>query len=143
LLPEGNATLKQVAAIPVRRHDDGKLEVLLVTSRETRRWVVPKGWPWADVPDHEAAAAEAWEEAGVRGRILSERLGTFTYDKRREGVFLTVDVVVYLLEVTEEKHIWPEMEERQRAWFSPVAAAQAVAEPELKALLYGLETSTE
>ena len=76
----------------------------------------------------------------MRGRILAERLGTFTYDKRREGIFFTVDVVVYLLEVTEEKHIWPEMEERQRAWFSPVAAAQAVVEPELKALLYGLET---
>ena len=67
----------QVAAIPVRRQDDGKLEVLLVTSRETRRWIVPKGWPWPEVSDHEAAAAEAWEEGGVRGRILPDKLGTF------------------------------------------------------------------
>ena len=66
----------QVAAIPVRRRADGNLEVLLVTSRETRRWIVPKGWPWPEVSDHEAAAAEAWEEAGVRGRILADKLGT-------------------------------------------------------------------
>jgi 8-oxo-dGTP pyrophosphatase MutT (NUDIX family) len=129
----------QVAAIPVRRQDDGKLEVLLITSRETRRWVVPKGWRWPEVPDHEAAAAEAWEEAGVRGRILTDKLGSFTYDKRLDGILLTVDVVVYLLEVTEEEHTWPEMEERQRAWFSPAAAAQAVVEPELQVLLHTLE----
>ena len=132
----------QVAAIPVRRQDDGKLEVLLVTSRETRRWIVPKGWPWPEVSDHEAAAAEAWEEGGVRGRILPDKLGTFSYDKRRDGILLTVDVVVYVLEVTEEEHTWPEMEERQRAWFSPAAAAKAVMEPELKALLHTLEAST-
>ena len=129
----------QVAAIPVRRQDDGRLEVLLITSRETRRWIVPKGWPWPEVPDHEAAAAEAWEEAGVRGRILADKLGTFTYDKRRDGIHSAVNVAVYLLEVTEEEHVWPEMEERQRAWFSPAAAAQAVVEPELKALLHYLE----
>ena len=82
----------QVAAIPVRRRDDGNLEVLLVTSRETRRWIVPKGWPWPEVSDHEAAAAEAWEEAGVRGRILADGLGTYTYDKQRDGTLLSVDV---------------------------------------------------
>ena len=76
--------LNQVAAIPVRRRGDGNLEVLLVTSRETRRWIVPKGWPWPEVSDHEAAAAEAWEEAGVRGRILADELGAYTYDKQRD-----------------------------------------------------------
>lgn len=133
--------MKQVAAIPVRRHDDGKLEVLLVTSRETRRWVVPKGWPWADVADREAAATEAWEEAGVRGRILADELGSFTYDKQRDGIFNPVVVVVYLLEVVAEESTWPEMDERKRAWFTPAAAAQAVVEPELKALLYALDGS--
>lgn len=133
-------TSNQVAAIPVKRQDDGKLEVLLVTSRETRRWVIPKGWPWPEVPDHEAAAAEAWEEAGVRGHILTDELGTYTYPKQRDGIVLTVDVTVYLLEVTEEERAWPEMDERQRAWFSPVAAAEAVMEPELKALLRTLDT---
>jgi 8-oxo-dGTP pyrophosphatase MutT (NUDIX family) len=134
------ANFNQVAAIPIKRQDDGKLEVLLVTSRETRRWIVPKGWPWPEVPDHEAAAAEAWEEAGVRGRILADELGAYTYDKQREGIRLTVRVIVYLLEVTEEEGTWPEMDERQRAWFSPAAAAEAVVEPELKALLHTLDT---
>jgi 8-oxo-dGTP pyrophosphatase MutT (NUDIX family) len=132
--------LNQVAAIPVRRRGDGNLEVLLVTSRETRRWIVPKGWPWPEVSDHEAAAAEAWEEAGVRGRILADELGTYTYDKQRDGTLLSVDVIVYLLEVTDEERIWPEMDERERAWFSPAAAAEAVVEPELKALLHTLDT---
>jgi ADP-ribose pyrophosphatase YjhB (NUDIX family) len=132
--------LKQVAAIPVRRQVDGKLEVLLVTSRETRRWIVPKGWPWPDVPGHEVAAAEAWEEARVRGRILADELGTYTYDKQRDGTLLTVDVIVYLLEVTEEERTWPEMDERERAWFSPEAAAEAVVETELKALLHTIDT---
>jgi 8-oxo-dGTP pyrophosphatase MutT (NUDIX family) len=132
--------LNQVAAIPVRRRGDGNLEVLLVTSRETRRWIVPKGWPWPEVSDHEAAAAEAWEEAGVRGRVLADELGTYTYDKQRDGTLLSVDVIVYLLEVTDEERIWPEMDERERAWFSPAAAAEAVVEPELKTLLHALDT---
>jgi 8-oxo-dGTP pyrophosphatase MutT (NUDIX family) len=132
--------LNQVAAIPVRRRGDGNLEVLLVTSRETRRWIVPKGWPWPEVSDHEAAAAEAWEEAGVRGRVLADELGTYTYDKQRDGTLLSVDVIVYLLEVTDEERIWPEMDERERAWFSPAAAEEAVVEPELKTLLHALDT---
>ena len=131
--------LNQVAAVPVRRQDDGELEVLLVTSRETRRWIIPKGWPWPEAPHHEAAAAEAWEEAGVRGRIVADALGTYTYDKRQDGTLLTVDVIVYLLEVTEEERVWPEMDERERAWFSPAAAAEAVVEQELKALLHTLD----
>src|SRR6476619_1679562 len=126
------SNLKQVAAVAVRRQASGKLEVLLVTSRETRRWVVPKGWAWPEVPDHEAAAAEAWEEAGVRGRILADELGAYPYDKRRDGILLTVRVIADLLEVTEEERTWPEMHERERAWFSLAAAAEAVVEPELK-----------
>lgn len=130
----------QVAAVPVRRGTAGAIEVLLVTSRESHRWVIPKGWPWPGLPDHEAAAAEAWEEAGVRGTVAAAQIGAFTYDKTSSGVVLTVDVAVFLLEVAEEAPAWPEMHERQRAWFSPAAAAQAVAEEELKALLSTLFT---
>ena len=129
----------QVGAVPIRRRTTGEIEVLLVTSRETRRWVIPKGWPWPGVSDPEAAAAEAWEEAGVRGNVVVKQMGTFTYNKRRDGDILTVDVVVYLLEVTEEEPAWPEMDERQRAWFTPAAAAQVVAEQELRALLHTLD----
>ena len=91
------------------------------------------------MPDHEAAAAEAWEEAGVRGNVRVDRIGTFTYGKVRDGNSLAVVVGVYLLEVTEEEQTWPEMDQRQRAWFSPASAAQVVVEQELKALLSALD----
>ena len=108
---------------------------MLVTSRETRRWVIPKGWPWADRGPHDAAAAEAWEEAGVRGSVQDSPVGCFHYDKRRKGDVLAVRVTVFLLEVEEEADSWPEEKQRERAWFSPEAAAEAVVEEELKALL--------
>lgn len=130
----------QVAAIPIRRMAPGKVEVLLVTSRETRRWVVPKGWPWREAADHEAAAGEAWEEAGVRGLVSRNSVGAFTYDKRFGAQSKTVRVCVYLLEVTEQADTWPEADERRRAWFSAADAAALVAEPELKAIILSLAT---
>ncbi|HKZ96072.1 MAG TPA: NUDIX domain-containing protein [Hyphomicrobiaceae bacterium] len=131
---------RQIAAIPVRRNARGKVQVLLVTSRETQRWVIPKGWPWPDLPDHEAAAEEAWEEAGVRGLARRNKIGSFTYDKRRNGKVVRVLVVVYLLEVREMARTWPECAERRRAWFSPAKAANAVEELKLKTLLHTLDT---
>lgn len=129
----------QVAAVPIRRTQAGSLEVLLVTSRETRRWVVPKGWPWRKVKDHDAAAGEAWEEAGVRGRTLPKSIGSFTYDKRRKNKLFVLNVLVYVLEVTEEAAIWPEAHQRQRNWFAPTTAADLVSEPELRQLLLNLD----
>jgi 8-oxo-dGTP pyrophosphatase MutT (NUDIX family) len=129
----------QVAAIPIRRTNSGAWEVLLITSRETRRWVVPKGWPWRNLQDHDAAAGEAWEEAGVRGTAQPVSIGTFTYDKRRHDKTQVLKVHVYLLEVTEEAESWPEANERQRSWFAPAIAADLVSEPDLKILLRALE----
>lgn len=129
------AKSRQVAAIPVRRGGPSGLKVMLVTSRETQRWVIPKGWPWPKRSDHDAAAGEAWEEAGVRGKILSELLGTFTYDKRDGGDLRRLEVSVFLLEVTEEADKWPEAHERRRQWFTVKEAAELVQEPGLKELL--------
>jgi 8-oxo-dGTP pyrophosphatase MutT (NUDIX family) len=131
----------QVAAIPIRRTSAGAREVLLVTSRETRRWVIPKGWPWPQVADHEAAAGEAWEEAGVRGQVTAQCIGTFDYDKHRDGTSHAVTVLVYLLEVSEEAQTWPEVAERRRGWFSPTVAAGLVAEPALQDLLRALDAA--
>lgn len=128
----------QVAAIPIRRTDGG-MKVLLVTSRETRRWVVPKGWPWRNVDDHDAAAGEAWEEAGVRGCVGPDSIGSFSYDKRRGDKVRHVNVVVYVLEVSDVADNWPEIHERRREWFSPAEAAELVGEPGLKELLRRLE----
>src|SRR5262245_34045621 len=119
----GMDTTRQVAALPVRRNSDGSLSVLLVTSRETRRWVIPKGWPWPDREDHIAAAEEAREEAGVLGRAVPESIGFFTYRKRRADGAVEVQVQVYLLEVTEELATWPEASQRERLWLGLSAAA--------------------
>ena len=128
-------TTRQVAALPVRRNCDGSLSVLLVTSRETRRWVIPKGWPWPDREDHIAAAEEAREEAGVLGLAVPESIGSFTYRKRRADGPVDVQVQVYLLEVTQELAAWPEGDQRDRLWLGLREAAAKVEEPELRALL--------
>jgi 8-oxo-dGTP pyrophosphatase MutT (NUDIX family) len=126
---------RQVAALPVRRDSRGSLSVLLVTSRDTRRWVIPKGWPWPHHDDHVAAAGEAQEEAGVRGLAHPKSIGCYTYRKRQAAGAIAVRVSVYLLEVTEELVNWPEEAERQRAWFAPIEASARLEEPELRDLV--------
>lgn len=132
------ARLRQVAAIPMRSTSAGAIEVLLVTSRDSGRWVVPKGWPWPKVPDREAAAGEAWEEAGVRGKVSHDPIGHFRYAKRRGNALVPIHVDVYGLQVRKEADSWPEAEDRRRAWFAPQTAARLVDEPELKGILLGL-----
>jgi 8-oxo-dGTP pyrophosphatase MutT (NUDIX family) len=132
-------TPRQIGALPVRRKSDGSLEVLLVTTRETRRWVIPKGWPWPNTADHLAAAGEAYEEAGVTGQASTKSIGSYVYGKRRSGgVVVPLRVTVYRVDVEEELENWPEQQERQRAWFSVADAAAAVQEPDLSALIQGL-----
>jgi 8-oxo-dGTP pyrophosphatase MutT (NUDIX family) len=126
---------KQIGALPVRRNGDGSLEVLLVTTRKSRRWVIPKGWPWPDTPDPASAAGEAREEAGVVGEPEVESIGSFVYAKRRRSGIVPVRVAVYLIEVQDELDRWPEQEQRQRAWFTVAEAAAAVEEPDLRALI--------
>jgi 8-oxo-dGTP pyrophosphatase MutT (NUDIX family) len=130
---------RQVGALPVRRAADGTLLVLLVTTLQTQRWIIPKGWPWPGEQDYTAAAEEAREEAGVLGEPTAVSFGTYTYEKRRSSGLLPVRVTVYLLKVREELATWPECEQRQRAWFTPADAAAVVQEPELRALLLQLQ----
>jgi 8-oxo-dGTP pyrophosphatase MutT (NUDIX family) len=125
----------QVAALPIRRNPDGSCSVLLVTSRETRRWIIPKGWPQPQCDDHAAAAQEALEEAGVLGTADAEVVGSYVYEKRHRRGTTAVRVSVYLLAVTEELADWPERQQRERAWFTPSEAAERVEEPELRDLL--------
>ena len=134
---------RQVGALPVRRGPDGSLLVLLVTTLQTQRWVIPKGWPWPEQHDYAAAAEEAREEAGVLGEAGTASIGSYTYEKRRPSGRLPVRVAVYLLEVREELDTWPECEQRQRAWFTLSDAAAAVQEPGLRDLLLQLKTTAE
>lgn len=135
--------VRQVAAIPFRLTQDGGLEVMLVTSRETRRFIVPKGWPMKGKSGRKAATIEAEEEAGVVGKTLKEPAGTYSYWKRLAARFVRVDVTVYLLAVSEERADWRERGSRQRSWLSPADAALLIDEPELATLVAALEAPAE
>ena len=123
---------QQVAALPYRTDSLGNLEILLVTSRETGRWVLPKGWPMKGRNLHKAAQIEAFEEAGVVGKTGKRALGTYSYDK--DGV-VPCRVSVYPLPVEALEGEWPEKDQRQREWHSPTEASECVDESDLKALL--------
>jgi 8-oxo-dGTP pyrophosphatase MutT (NUDIX family) len=93
---------RQYAALPFRLLD-GLPEVLLVTSRETRRWIIPKGWPQKGLSAHDVALREAREEAGVVGRVAKRAIGYYHYDKRlAANDYVTCKVRVFLLEVEWE-----------------------------------------
>lgn len=129
---------EQYAALPWRRAPDGSVKVLVITSRETRRWVIPKGWPMKDLPPAEAAAQEAYEEAGVIGEADPKPVGSYGYGKRlRAGAVHDVTVTVYALEVFVEQLAFPEQGQREKLWTTPAEAAERVDEPELKALIRG------
>lgn len=131
--------IRQVAAIPFRLGQDGDIEIMLVTSRTTKRFIVPKGWPMKGKSGRKAAMIEAQEEAGVLGKILKEPAGTYSYWKRLANRFVHVDVIVYLLEVTEELADWQEAKRRQRAWLAPAEAAMLIDEPDLATLVSALK----
>ena len=112
------------------------MQVLLVTSRETGRWVIPKGNFGNNVSPHAAAAQEAEEEAGVRGAVCPTPLGTYRYRKRKgSGASLMADVEVFPLAVSEELSDWKEKKQRERRWFPLSEAAKAVDEPDLRDLI--------
>lgn len=115
---------------------DAPVRVLLVTSRETKRWVIPKGNMAPGAVPHQAAAAEAEEEAGVCGAICPTPLGSYRYRKKRgSGASLMVDVDVFPLAVNRELPNWKEESERERRWFTLADAADAVDEEDLRDLI--------
>jgi 8-oxo-dGTP pyrophosphatase MutT (NUDIX family) len=132
----------QHAALCWRPHEGG-VQVLLITSRDTGRWVLPKGWPIEDLAPHQAAAREAWEEAGVEGEVEAEPLGYYHYAKQVEpGLALPCAVSVHALKVRSVSDAgFPESGQRRRRWFAPEKAARKVAEPELRTLLAAFRPS--
>lgn len=134
---------RQIAALPTRTRK-GKREVLLVTTRETRRWMIPKGWPMRGHSARSTAGREARQEAGVIGRIGRRPIGSFRYEKRLSAdnsVFC--EVVVYLLDVHKQLKKWPEMGSRERCWLAPIEAAERVISGELRSLLLQLDAARE
>ena len=128
---------QQIAALCFRYKDDGvNIEVLVVTSRGSRSWIIPKGWPMKKKEPHEAAAIEAWEEAGVRGKPSKRPVGRYTYLKEfDDGDVAPCIVDVYQIEVKEVDGQFKELGQRVVNWVSPVEAARRVREIELKSLL--------
>jgi 8-oxo-dGTP pyrophosphatase MutT (NUDIX family) len=126
--------------MPLLRVADGRVTVGLVTSRETKRWILPKGWVKSGRPLHETAAEEAREEAGLIGRIGHEPIGRYTYRKRLHLLASMMCVVdVFPMEVSEQLQTWPEKAQRRVAFFPPVEAAGLVQEPELADLLRSID----
>ncbi|WP_419759538.1 NUDIX hydrolase [Acidisoma sp.] len=120
-------TLKQLAALPVATID-GRTQVLLITSRETRRWIIPKGHPEKNREASALASQEAFEEAGVSGNIQPEPIGCYPSSKRLpSGKCLPCKVTVFRLDVTRHLEDWKEKGERERRWL-PLAEAAALAE---------------
>ncbi|WP_306753611.1 NUDIX hydrolase [Paracoccus actinidiae] len=114
-------------------------EVVLVTSRGTGRWVIPKGWPMEGKTLPAAAATEAWEEAGIEGRMHDTELGRYRYNKEQDrGYSVPVEVRVFLMDADSLRADFPEAKQRKRRWFSPQDAARHVAEPGLREILLAL-----
>lgn len=133
-------TTEQFAALCYRRDPEtGAIEVLLVTTRDTGRWIIPKGWPMKRKKPHKAAAIEAWEEAGVTGIASKNAVGHFHYLKGMEdGSDVPCSVSVFLLKADNIEDDYPEKEQRKREWVSCADAADRVLEGELKVLLLSL-----
>lgn len=131
-----NASGLQYAALPYCLSIERRLEILLITSRRTRRWIIPKGWPIEGMSPSECAAHEALEEAGISGEIQTEPVGYYHYFKQlKNGVTVPLKVDVFPLRVTLRRKEWAEKDERTLRWCSVNEAASLVSEPELPELI--------
>ncbi|WP_120633413.1 NUDIX hydrolase [Ruegeria sp. EL01] len=127
--------LPQSAAL-CYRIERGRTEVLLITTRRSRRWIIPKGWLISGLTTAETAAQEAWEEAGVRGKCNPDKLGQFTYLKQRPDQGMAMCVVdVFPIYVRSLASSYPEKAERSRKWCSPKKAASKVQSSDLAEVL--------
>ena len=134
-LASNGRILEQVGALTYRWSEDGRLEILVVNSRETQRAVIPKGWPMKNRKDWKSAQIEAREEAGIIGEIGRKRIGQYKYWKRLDTCFALVKVAVYPLAFRRQLDDWPERHERTQFWLAPEDAALLVDETDLGMLI--------
>ncbi|RCS24529.1 NUDIX domain-containing protein [Phyllobacterium salinisoli] len=136
--------LRQVAALVYRHHDD-RLEVLLITSRGTGRWILPKGWPQVGRTLPQAALREAYEEAGVRGSVSTRVIGSYAYEKTdlppKTNRGFMVDV--FPVHFSHQEKNFPERGERHGEWMTPEEAAERVDEVDLKGILRAFGASSK
>lgn len=130
----------QYGALPWRRRKDGQIEVMLVTSRVSRHWLIPKGWRIAGKTECRSALQEAYEEAGVRGDADKQPLGRYHYTKvLKNGAATPCIVTVFSLRVRKAASKWPEAQQRTRQWFTLEEAIGVVNEPSLADFLSHLD----
>jgi hypothetical protein len=127
----------QYAALPYRFTSAAALEILLVTTRTSKRWIIPKGWPIKGLRPAKSAAREDFEEAGVIGKIGMKSVGLFAYNKSLDehGVEVNCEVKVFPLLVKRQSEAWPEFEQRLVQWAEPVKAVSLIKKPGLKKLM--------
>jgi 8-oxo-dGTP pyrophosphatase MutT (NUDIX family) len=124
------------------RVSQGKVQVLLVTSRTRKRWIIPKGWPANGMTPAEAAAQEAWEEGGAVGKVSNMCFGIYSYVKYLPKDDLPCVVAVFPMQIKKLAKSYPEQNQRRRKWFSPKKAAKKVMEPELREILGRFDPKT-
>ena len=128
------AAIQQSAVLPYRFRKD-RLELLLVTSTGTKRWILPKGHIEPGLSARESAEFEALEEAGVVGTTGPRSIGTYQYQKRPEKGGERCRVRVFAMAVTRVLKSYPEKSKRKRKWVTCKKALQEIQEPELRALI--------
>lgn len=130
--------IRQTGALPWRLGPDRQPEVLLVTGRRSKKWMIPKGWPMMGKSLATAAQIEAFEEAGVEGPVDPEPLGTLGHIKRTGFGSFRADILVHALKVEQELAEWPEKGQRARRWFLLAEAMAEVESSQLRELINGL-----
>ena len=126
---------QQIGALCYRRKGS-KINILLISSRRSGRWIIPKGWKLDKLNNRKSAALEAWEEAGVQGRVSARRVGAYFYRKKKtEDSYFTCQVKVFSLQVMKMKKNFPEKNQRKQIWVTPAKAINLLMEPELKELV--------
>ncbi len=128
--------IEQYGVLPYRIEPSGEVRILLITSRDTGRWIIPKGNPEPGLLPRDSAMREALEEAGIEGEISAEPIGTYRYVKqKRDGEAVPADVAVFPLKVSRQLDDWAERHERTTRWFTLAEAAGSVAERSLRGLI--------
>lgn len=133
----GKTEVRSQFAALCYRMAHNEVQVCLITSRRTKRWILPKGWPMHNQTPAAAAATEAWEEAGLTGNAHDTCLGVYSYTKARGKRTLPILVMVYPVHVHNVHSHWPEAHQRKRRWMTPAKAARKLDEPALKHIVSG------
>src|SRR5260370_38509859 len=130
----------QYGALPYRMRNGHRAEFVLVTSRETQRWIIPKGWPKKGKSPHRSAAREAFEEAGVLGAVGRRPVGSFCYEKRlNSGGSVECEVHVFPLEGKRQSKEWPATQKGRVKWLSASKAPAKVKDPGLSKIIRRVE----